>query len=183
MTKTNPILNVVPAPIKKISQPVIPYIAKGEKTVGRSGLIAAAVSVPVFFTLAAVALFTSPVLPVTHARRLRHDGPLGGALMPLQGACEKPLMLFVLCVSRQVWMFFGLITSFFWVPVVIVGALFVVSATLVPATRFRMDTKTGTWRFAHERGGECDSIVRATHTDAFGGKLPELAPLRPSCLR
>lgn len=89
VTKTNPILNVVPGPIKKISSPVIPYIEKGEKTVGRSGLIAAAVSVPIFFTLAAVALFTSPV-----------------------------------------WMFFGLITSFFWVPAVIVGALFLVPAAV-----------------------------------------------------
>lgn len=92
VTKTNPILNVVPAPIKKISSPVIPYMQQGEKTVGRSGLIAAAVSVPVFFTLAAVALFTSPV-----------------------------------------WMFFGLITSFFWVPVVIVGALFVVPISVAIA--------------------------------------------------
>jgi hypothetical protein len=38
------------------------------------------------------------------------------------------------CVRhRQVWMFFGLITCFFWVPVVFVGALFLVSFAFLHA--------------------------------------------------
>ena len=87
VTKTNPILNVVPAPIKKISSPVIPYMQQGEKTVGRSGLIAAAVSVPVFFTIAAVALFTSPVSPVPPLAAFRLDSVTGGVRTATHALC------------------------------------------------------------------------------------------------
>jgi len=58
---TDPLLKMVPGPITAISKPVIPYMQKGEKTVGRTGLIAASMSVPI----AAVALITSPVPPLT----------------------------------------------------------------------------------------------------------------------
>ena len=64
--KTDPLLKMVPGPISAISKPVIPYMQKGEKTVGRTGLIAASISEPILGTCAAVALVTSPVPPVTY---------------------------------------------------------------------------------------------------------------------
>jgi len=61
VSKTNPLLNKIPSSATNVVRPVIPYVQKGEKTVGRSGLIAAALSVPIIFAIACVALFTSPV--------------------------------------------------------------------------------------------------------------------------
>mmetsp|Transcript_55898 Transcript_55898/g.90512 ORF Transcript_55898/g.90512 Transcript_55898/m.90512 type:complete len:209 (+) Transcript_55898:121-747(+) len=87
--KTNPLFAYLPIPAV-VSRPVIPYIQKGETAVGRTGLIATIISMPVVF-------FAMFMIVVT-----------------------SPMWMFVALLTSFFWVPVLLICSFFVVPMIVV---------------------------------------------------------------